>query len=157
MTSFTLPYILNPIDLGTAPVKYQKPLSLSELYRYDTMPQTDLKTGKHIIAFMSLTCPHCQKAAYLINLIHKEHPDIPFYLVLNGHETQIPHFFEVTHADSIPHLFFKHPKEFADLAGNSIPAIYWVNDTTAEFKSVMTYYQLDPVYLEKWLHGKIKK
>jgi hypothetical protein len=156
--AFTLPYIKDPIDIGTAPVRYHQPLDLSVLYQNttDSIPSVELRQGRHIVAFMSLTCIHCKKTAYLMQIIHREHPDIPFFMVLAGHENFRKDFFSQTHADSIPHLFYNHANEFAHLAGSGVPSIYWVNDGKVEFKSVNAYYQLDPAFIENWLNGKFK-
>lgn len=156
MAAFALPYIINPIYTGSAPEPYNKPVSLDALYKYQPAPAVDLRTGKHIVAFMSLTCPHCKKAAYLLGIIHHEHPDIPMYIVLDGPDAFEKKFFDETHADSVPHFYFHHPEEFRAIAGAGVPAIFWVNNGFAELKSVYAYYQLDPKYMEQWLTTGLK-
>jgi len=156
--AFALPYLKDPIDISTAPVRYKQSVDLNVLYQNttDSIPSVELRQGRHIVAFMSLTCIHCKKTAYLMQIIHREHPDIPFFMVLAGNEHFRKDFFDQTHADSIPHLFYNHANEFAHLAGSGVPSIYWMNDGKVEFKSVNAYYQLDPAFIENWLHGKFK-
>jgi hypothetical protein len=125
-------------------------LDLSLLYKYSPAPDTDLRKGKHIIAFMSLTCPHCRKAAYLMQVIHRQYPDLPIYMVLDGADVHKKAFFEDTHSEAVPHLFYQHTEEFTALAGEAVPAIYWVNNGVVEYKSKYVYYQLDPAYMLKW-------
>jgi len=149
--AFSIPFAVNFIFIGTNPDKYLKPLPLDLLYKYSPAPAEDLRTGKHIIAFMSLTCPHCRKAAYLLQIIHNEHPDIPMFIVLDGPETYKQKFFDETHAEHVPNLYYRHSLEFAQLAGSGVPAIFWVNNGIAEYKSTYAYYQLDPMYMEQWL------
>ncbi len=149
--AFSLPFAVNFIYTGTDPDKYMKPMDLSLLYKYSPAPSEDLRLGKHIIAFMSLTCPHCKKAAYLLQIIHKEHPGIPMFLVLDGPEEYKKKFFDETHAENVPYLYYRHSEEFLKLAGPGVPAIYWVNNGMAEYKSTYAYYQLDPMYMERWL------
>jgi|GEM_PF-230724 len=152
LVAFSAPFLVNFIYTGTNPVAYNKPLELNLLYQYDQKPDVELRKGKHIVAFMSLTCPHCKKAAYLLHMIHQQHPAIPMYMVLDGHENFLKSFFDETHAKDIPHLFFKdHTDDFVKMAGSGVPAIFWVNNGVAEYKSVYAYYQLDPEYMQQWL------
>ncbi len=159
MVSFTAPFFYNSMYTGTSPVVYRHPINLGLLYKYDPAPSVDLKTGKHIIAFMSLTCPHCKKAAYLMQIIHHQHPEIPLFMVLDGPEPYEKKFFDETHAEQVPHLFFRHSEEFEELVNtglkkgdkNGVPAIYWTNNSTVEYKSVYAYYQLDPGFMMKWI------
>jgi hypothetical protein len=158
LVAFSTPFLVNFIFISTNPDKYLKPLPLSLLYKYSPAPSEELRTGKHIIAFMSLTCPHCKKAAYLLQIIHEEHPDIPMFMVLDGPEPYKQKFFDETHAGSVPYLYYHHTAEFMQLAaGPGVPAIFWVNDTTAEYKSTYAYYQLDPSYMEQWLKAPALK
>ena len=151
LVSFSVPYVVNPVYMGTNPEPYAKEINLDLLYKYDPAPTVDLRKGKHIIAFMSLTCPHCKKAAYLLQIIHHEHPDIPMIMILDGSETYRKKFFDETHAEHVPFLLYRHIAEFEELAGPSVPAIYWVNNGKIEYKSKYAYYQLDPRYMEEWL------
>jgi hypothetical protein len=151
LAAFSTPFLLNGVYTGTNPVKVNQALNLDPLYKYSPAPATDLRKGKHIVAFMSLTCPHCKKAAYLLQIIHREHPDIPMYLVLDGHESLLKQFFEETHAWNIPYLLYQHTAEFEQMAGPGVPAIYWMNNGIAEYKSKYAYYQLDPKFMVEWL------
>ena len=154
LVAFSSTFILNPVYMGTSPEAYAKPIDLGLLYKYTPAPAVDLRQGKHIIAFMSLTCPHCKKAAYLLQIIHHEHPDIPMFMVLDGSEQFRKQFFDETHAENVPYLLYRHLEEFEQLAGPSVPSIYWVNNSQIEYKSKYAYYQLDPKYMEEWLHKK---
>jgi hypothetical protein len=150
--ALSTPFLLRFMYVGTDPEAPQTAttLNLDPLYRFDPAPTVDLKKGKHIIAFMSLTCPHCKKAAYLLQIIHHEHPDYPIYIVLDGSENFLKPFFNETHAEDVPHLYFHHTPEFMALAGPSVPSILWVNNGTVEYKSTYAYYQLDPKFMAQW-------
>jgi glutaredoxin len=150
LLGFSTPFVANRIALGTHPERVTDSLDMNLLYKYDPAPKIDLRKGKHIIAFMSLTCPHCKKTAYLLQIIQREHPDLPVYMVLDGSEKYRKAFFEETHAEQVPFLFYPHAEEFMELAGPSVPTIYWVNDGVVEYKSKYAYYQLDPDYMLKW-------
>lgn len=151
MVGLVAPFLLNVISTSTKPDVVGKPIDLNPLYKFAPAPETDMRKGKHIIAFMSLTCPHCKKAAYLLQIIHHEHPEYPIYIVLDGPETYKKEFFEETHAEAVPHLFYRHSEEFLSMAGASVPSILWVNNSTIEYKSTYAYYQLDPKFMEQWL------
>jgi glutaredoxin len=151
LVAFSMPFLLNFVATDTSPEVYKEQLNLDPLYSYTPAPEIDLRKGKHIIAFMSLTCPHCKKAAYLLQIIHHEHPEIPMYMVLAGHESQQKKFFEETHSEQVPHLFFNQTDDFVKMAGKSVPSILWVNNGVPEYKSVFAYYQLDPRFMLNWL------
>ena len=151
LVAFSTPFVLQNVYIGTAPVKYEKELNLDLLYRYEVKPTVDLRKGKHIIAFMSLTCPHCKKAAFLLQVIHRQYPELPIYMVLDGSAVHKRAFFDESKAESVPHLLYPHTVEFQQLAGDAVPSIYWVNNSKVEYKSKQAYYQLDPSYMHKWL------
>lgn len=156
MVAFSVPYVMNPVYTGTSPEAFTKEINLDLLYKYDPAPTVDLRKGKHIVAFMSLTCPHCKKAAYLMQIIHHEHPEISMYIVLDGAEVHKKKFFDETHAENVPHLLYRHMAEFEQMAGPSVPSIYWINNGKIEYKSKYAYYQLDPKYMEQWMSSDKK-
>ncbi|MGN6568254.1 MAG: MauE/DoxX family redox-associated membrane protein [Flavipsychrobacter sp.] len=150
MVALVLPFVLVPLNTDvTAPEPASEPINLSILYSEKAPPKEELRTGKHIVAFMSLTCPHCRKAAYLLHIIHHQHPEIPIYLVLDGNVAHEKDFFESTHAADVPHMHIGSTNDFLLLAGPAVPAIFWVNNSVIERKA--TYYQLDPKQMEDWL------
>jgi len=151
MAAVTTPFLINPLNISSAPVKATRQVQLDLLYKYAPAPAVDLRKGKHIVAFMTLTCPHCKKAAYLLQIIHREHPEIPVFMVISGEKQDEKTFFSETHAEAVPHLLYYHWAEFTTLVGeDGYPAIYWINNGRAEYKSAMTYYQLDPKYMLEW-------
>ncbi len=151
LVAFSTPFILNPVYTGTAPEPYSREVDFGQLYRYTPAPAADVRQGKHIVAFMSLTCPHCKKAAYLLQIIHRDHPEIPMLLVLDGNEAHEKKFFEETHAGNVPYIIYRHTAEFEAMAGPSVPSIYWVKNGKIEYKSKYAYYQLDPQFMLDWL------
>jgi hypothetical protein len=150
MAAFVIPFVLSPLDIGNQPDKVSEPIKLELLYQPNQVqPGVDLRKGKHIIAFMSLTCPHCRKAAYLLHIIKQNHPEIPIYFVLSGHPDNLKNFFDDTHSIAVPHMLFRNTSDFIELAGPGVPAIYWVNNSVIERKA--NYYQLDPQIMLQWL------
>jgi hypothetical protein len=151
LIAFSTPYLSHAIVVSTAPVSMNQPIDLGALYKFEEQPNVDLRKGKHIVAFMSLTCPHCKKAAFLLQIIHRKHPEIPIYMVIAGHPDNEKDFWEETQAKEVPHILYSNASEFEKMAGPAVPSIYWVNNSIIEYKSKLAYYQLDPSYMMKWL------
>lgn len=155
ITAFALPHILNYVDFNYSEAYLTKKedhfkLELDSLYnnaKIHTPPKT-LSQGKHIIAFMSMSCPHCRIAAKKLRLIKEQNPAIPIYLVLNGDYKKIQPFFEDTKANNIDYCIL-NGKSFVYLAGLDMPAIFMVNNSVVE--NWINYMQLDQSEIEKWL------
>ncbi len=154
-TSLAMPFILNPIELDYSEAYLNKPesnykIELDTLYKNASLaiPPKTLSQGKHIIAFMSLTCPHCRIAAKKMRIIHERNPEIPFYFVLNGKDEKLQTFFDDTHTENIPHCMLRG-RSFVYLAGTSMPSIYLVNNSVVEHE--VNYLDLDQTEVEKWL------
>lgn len=134
--TLSLPFMLSIPDfffLYDKPKIEHEPIPLSLLYTSKTnkAPEQELRKGKHIIAFMSLTCEHCRKAAKKMRIMHEKHPEIPFYFVLNGDSTNLPDFMEDTKSEQIPHTLFNGVEQFVAMAGKKgVPSIKWMEDTT---------------------------
>ncbi len=150
MGALVAPFLINMID-GTAPVPDKTKVDMGLLYKYPDMPHKELREGKQIVAFMSLTCHHCRKAAFLLSRIQEKHPEYNFFMVLVGSPDQVKGFLDETKSLKVPHILYAHTDEFMRMAGpDGLPSIYWMNNGVVEYKSKMTYYQLDPAYMEKW-------
>lgn len=155
ITAFALPHILNYVDLDYSQAYLTKkedqfPLELDSLYKdakLHTPPKT-LSTGKHVIAFMSLSCPHCRTAAKKLRLMKEKNAAISIYLVLNGDDDKIKPFFDDTKATNIDYCIL-NGKNFVYLAGLDMPAIFMVNNSVVE--NWVDYMHLDQAEIEKWL------
>lgn len=155
LTAFALPHILNYVDLNYSAAYLVKKedsfkLELDTLYKHDKIHQApeSLSKGKHIIAFMSLTCPHCRIAAKKLKIMKEKNPAISMYLVLNGDYKDIPRFFDDTKARNIDYCILNGPG-FVYLGGLNLPAIFLVNNSVVE--NNVNYMELDQTEIEKWL------
>ena len=155
--SFAMPHILNYVDLDYSSAYLTKKedhfkLELDSLYKdaKKNLPPITLSKGKHIIAFMSMSCPHCRIAAKKMRIIHEKNPRISMYFVLNGEDEKIEPFFEDTKATDI-HYCILNGKNFIYLAGLNMPAIYMVNNSVVE--NWVDYLHLDQNEIEKWLQN----
>jgi uncharacterized membrane protein YphA (DoxX/SURF4 family) len=155
ISAFALPHILNYIDLDYSSAYLTKKedhfkLELDSLYKdaKKNIPPTTLSKGKHIIAFMSMSCPHCRIAAKKLRIMHEKNQTISMYLVLNGEDNKIKPFFEDTKATNIDYCIL-NGKNFIYLAGLDMPAIYMVNNSVVE--NWVDYMQLDQTKIEEWM------
>lgn len=153
-----IPIILSPpesIYVYDKPDDINEPLPLSMLYQSENneAPKEELRKGKHIISFMSLTCEYCRKAAKRIRIMKEEHPELPFYVVLNGDSSSIKDFFDDTHMTNIPYSIFNGAEQFKKLnRGTALPTIKWLQDTTLIRES--NYITLDENEILDWLKEK---
>ncbi|MDR3678530.1 MAG: MauE/DoxX family redox-associated membrane protein [Flavipsychrobacter sp.] len=130
-------------------------LDLSALYAPGKKdpPATNLATGKHIIAFFSPTCTHCQMAAYKMHLMKISDTTLPFFFVIGGtHDIQT--FWDKTHASGMPFTRLSQDP-FIHLAGTSWPAIYFIDNDTVVAKA--NYVTLSQQQIENWLINNNKK
>lgn len=155
ITGFALPHILNYVDLDYSSAYLTKKedhfkLELDSLYKdaKKNIPPTSLSKGKHIIAFMSMSCPHCRIAAKKLRIMKEKNPTLPIYLVLNGDDIKIQPFFDDTKVTNINWCIL-NGKNFVYLAGLDMPAIFMVNNSVVE--NWVNYMQLDQTEIEKWL------
>ncbi len=155
LTGLAMPHVLNYVDLNYSEAYLNKPedkffLSLDTLYNnaYETTPPKTLSQGKHVLAFLSLSCQHCRIAAKKIRLIHEKNPDISFYFILNGEKEKMKWFYLDTKTEKIPYTMLR-ARPFIYLAGTNLPTLYLVNNSTVEH--AVNYIELDQGEIEKWL------
>ncbi len=153
--AIAMPFILNPVELNYSEAYLNKPednykIELDSLYSNAKLniPPKTLSNGKHIIAFMSLTCPHCRIAAKKMRIMHERNPNISFYFVLNGKDEKLQPFYDDTKTENIPHCIL-NGRNFVYLAGTVMPTIYLVNNSIVEHD--VNYMDLDQSEVEKWL------
>lgn len=161
--SFAIPFVVNPVDYSytsnnlSEEVNY--PLGIDQLYTQSDSgrverPSIDLREGKHVVAFLSLTCSHCRIAAKKIRLIKKENVNLPVYFVLNGDKSDYQTFLHDTHAGNVPSSFC-NGKTFIKLAGAVLPRIYYIDDGIVVKK--VDYYELSQHDIEKWIENNLSE
>jgi len=153
-----LPVAFNPpesIYLYEKKPDLNQPIPLSILYQSDKNPppSIELRRGKHIITFMSLTCEYCRKAAKRMRIMKEKHPELPFYAILNGDSSNMDDFFKDTRMTNIDFSMFNGAEQFAKMNGGySFPSIKWVKDTTLVRES--NYLTLDETEVLHWMNEK---
>jgi uncharacterized membrane protein YphA (DoxX/SURF4 family) len=149
----TLPFIFYgiPDDKPDWLKKDKFQLDLTALYtpgKADTIPTRNLRKGKYIIAFMSLSCPHCKMAARKMEIMKERNPSLPFYFVVAGKKKYWNSFWKETNAQNIPHTKLD-ADSFTELVGYTWPVIYFINNDTVEANA--TYIALNQKEIEHWL------
>ena len=159
----TITFMMNPVDYtyssNNLDEKINYPLPLELLYQpEDTskveIPKVELRKGKQVLAFLSLTCSHCRIAAKKFRLIKKQNPNIPIYFVLNGDKKNYLPFINDTKADNIPSSYCLG-KSFIQLASAHLPRIYYLDNGIVVKK--VDYFELNQYQIEDWLITDKKK
>ncbi len=155
VTAMAMPHVLNYVDLDYSESYLNKPeenfeIPLDTLYNNAkvNIPPKSLSKGKHILAFMSLSCPHCRIAAKKMRIMLEKNPNISIYFILNGEEKKLEGFYEDTKTQNIPYCMLR-ARPFIFLAGTNLPTIYLINNSTVEHW--VNYMELDQNEVEKWL------
>lgn len=152
--SLVLGFFINPLYAKYHPnsamnrVNYALPLSYLYEDSLQAPPTVNLKQGKHIVAFLSLTCSHCKVAAKKLHLIQKRNPALPIYLVLNGDAELLATFLKENQVENIPHSLFLGPDKWTQLAGFFLPVIMYVEEGIVQKKVNGILVEQDD--MEKW-------
>lgn len=155
LAGFGMPYILNPVDLNYSEAylipkedHYAIPLDTLINNGYVNPVPQEIKKGKHIIAFLSSTCPHCKIGATKLRIMKEKNKDLPVFFVINGEEENVKTFLKLTGSESIPWTKLGE-RPFVYLAGLQLPTILLVNDQVVE--NDLNYFTLDQTEIENWL------
>jgi uncharacterized membrane protein YphA (DoxX/SURF4 family) len=154
LISFFLPPILNPPDFYSVQfadaetVEYPIDTAITNSFIINGKPLL-LSKGEHIVAFLSLACPHCKLAATKLMLIKKElGSEMPETVMLFlGKPADVQPFLQETKSKSFPWYTVSNPSSFYKLAGNSFPAIYYIKDGIVKKK--WNLIQLSPEAIQK--------
>jgi hypothetical protein len=152
--SFGIPLALDLVTASSANQSVQtttsRKIDLNMLYSGSTFtkPSQEIRKGKHIVAFFSLTCPSCLMAAYKFSIIKKTNPAIPVYFILFGKVEEISQFLAKTKSYSIPHTLLL-TKDFIKLVGSEVPVIVYLENGVV--KNEISFLQIDQKDIENWL------
>lgn len=110
-----------------------KPIPLSLLYTStaNQAPAVELRKGKHVLLFLSLSCTYCKKAAQRFRVMKAKYPALPIYAIMNGLPSELNGFITETRMDNIPYTLFNGASDFSAMNGStSLPTVKFVSDTT---------------------------
>jgi hypothetical protein len=91
------------------------------------MNPADLKSGKKLICFASLTCPFCIRAAYKLHVLKKRNPEAQCYMILTGDPSILKLFEQRTSCENVPRMLLNEPL-FNKITGGGVPKIYLVDE-----------------------------
>lgn len=161
IVAMVLPFILNTVT--TSPPDANKKekvgyrLALDNAYSSNNPDKlkVDVRNGKHVLALLSLKCSHCKMAALKMNVMHKRHPELPFYYLLRGNsEIRLKEFMDGTQHADVPYSIYNQ-NDFFELAQDAVPAIYWLqNDTVVKSETV---YTLNEDSILAWVNSNARK
>jgi uncharacterized membrane protein YphA (DoxX/SURF4 family) len=117
-------------------------------------PSFDYKHDRKIIAVLSTSCHFCQKAARRMHSLQMRQTNTPFYFVIGSDSSRLKTFLTTTQAYNIPMQLNKNENFLMEIAGGSLPAIFWVQDGQVIKKS--NYYNINEAELITWINGKQK-
>jgi len=117
-----------------------------------TPPQFELRTGKSIVAFLSLKCFKCKMAANKLELIKRQHPELPIYFIINGEDIDFPDFLKASELESVPYSFFNDGDELIKVCGVNFPAIFLSNNSYLD--ASLNYTELNAENLQKWVNSE---
>ncbi len=92
----------------------------------------NFKEGDKLIAFLSVSCQHCEHLAQKIAILQKEMELPPVYYVFIGKEEKVPDFFKKTKRSQSYKMF--NDDKFFELVGSSIPVLYYLKDGEVIYK-----------------------
>lgn len=148
----SVPFIMFPYQ--TEVLKIEKAYQTTEAHR---IPKEELRTGKHIVALLSLTCSHCMVAGEELSKLKKENPAMPIYVIFGDVQRDslrtemLDNFIKESHFEGLPYSFIDNT-DFIELSGGSVPAIYWLEDSKIIRKPHAS--ELNAKEIELWLNRK---
>lgn len=148
----SVPFIMFPYQ--TKVLKIEKAYQATEAHR---IPKEDLRKGKHFVAFLSLTCSHCMVAGEELSKLKKENPDMPIYVLFGDVQRDslrtemLDNFIKESNFEGLPYSFIDN-KDFIELSGGSVPALFWIEDGKIIRKPGVS--ELNAKEIELWLNRK---
>lgn len=145
------PFVWVYVAQSKAPEIIHQKLDLQSLHGPQEPSMVVLNKGKHLIAFLSVGCPHCRKTAFILQSQYRQDQSLPYYMVLlsYGDTLQNQEFFEETRAEIVPHVLFRDIDRFIEMSGGAVPTIFWVSEGMALKK--LKDYHLKPNQIKLWL------
>jgi hypothetical protein len=101
----------------------------------------DLRKGKMIIMFGTLTCDRCIMTMNKLEVIKQQYPELPIYAILNGDEEKLEPFRKATQLKYIPYTIFNGGETLVRVCGNQFPRVFLVEDSY--ILSVLDYTELN--------------
>lgn len=134
--SLTSPYVIYKVDMPEMVVvngAERKFVDFAPLYSGEAgeVPSFDIRHGKALVMFASLSCEHCRVAASKLELIKTIHPDWNIYIIYNGREELIVDFHKDAQIRNTPVFHFNDGESIARMVGVGFPVILLLEESSA--------------------------
>ena len=144
--AFTSTFLLNRIGLQNA-----QGIELNEKIDYSDFPplhktttKIDFEQGKKMIAFLSVTCSHCESAAHKFHYLETKMEIDNLYLVIASKEEKyIQPFLDKTKLES-PVIWFDNDK-FFKYSGGVLPAFVYLEDGILKKKWTGEFFKVEEI------------
>jgi uncharacterized membrane protein YphA (DoxX/SURF4 family) len=149
------PFISNKMDANFAnfdknKTNYTPPLHLLNPSNDTAISKINYKSGKQILAFLSISCKHCNYTAKKLGIMKRQNPNLPISLIINGDKKELNTFIEKNNARNLSFQFFKGKETLIQIAGPNAPVIMLLNNGVVEFKP--SYKELSDKNLTDWFN-----
>jgi hypothetical protein len=150
------PFVIYKIDFPEKLVidgQEKEKLNLDLLYSNSDVeaPQFELRHGKTIVAFLSLKCYKCKMAANKLELIKRQHPDLPIYFIINGEQEDFEEFKKMSELRDVPYSYFNDGDELIKICGVVFPAVFLSNNSYLD--ADLNYTEITADNLLQWINN----
>jgi thiol-disulfide isomerase/thioredoxin len=134
LISLGSPYIIYKVDLPRTTMvngSLQEMVDFSPLYKdlESTLPSFDIRQGKALVMFGSLSCEHCRIAANKLELLKSANPDWNIFIIYNGKTELIPDFHRDAQIKNTPCYLFNDGESLARMVGVGLPVILLIENS----------------------------
>ncbi len=124
------PFVLNPVDgYFSRPDNTEYPYPLKTEIIPDTIIDKlpyDLRQGEHLLAFLSVTCPHCKVAAKKISVAQNQYELPPVLAFFIGEPSKMENF-KFESGSNLPYLMYRE-NSFFKFNNGVLPTMLLVKD-----------------------------
>jgi thiol-disulfide isomerase/thioredoxin len=142
--AFTSTFLLNRVGLQNAQgIELNKAVDYSELPPlYLKGEKIDFTKGDKIVAFLSVTCPHCESAAHKLTYLQSQYKIDNLYIVIGSKEEKnIQPFIDRTKID-FP-LIWINNNSFFKYSGGRLPAFVYLEEGTLKKKWTGEFFKVE--------------
>ena len=144
--AFSSTFLLNRVGLQNAQGKdLNEPIDFSGLPPlYKTDDKVDFTKGKRLLAFLSVSCPHCESAAHKLSYLNTDN-DVENLIIVIGSkkEENIQPFLDRTKLD-YPMIWF-NTDEFFKYSGGKLPAFVYIEDGILKKKWTGEFFKVEEI------------
>lgn len=146
IAAFT-PYLLNPVGVFNIQAKeLNEKIDLSglpSLYKSDK--KINFSKGKHLVVYLSTSCPHCKNTASRLSVLIKKYNYSNIVYIIGGDDNELyDEFVTYTKSEQVPiiriidNTFFKY-------SGGELPALVYIENGVLKKKWTGEFFDIEEV------------